>query len=157
MQISKGVRWFAKGSLMLLAIWWGSSCLISRALHPPAQPTGVRKPQSKGHPANEARFRSLLESGNQVFRNGQSSDALDFFLQAEQSGERLTDEQYEFLKKSRLQLAQSYDVGGDNAAAQRVCHVLTDCALPQGYAQSRARQWDRLWREPRIPKLFPSI
>ena len=128
---------------MVLAIWWGSSYLINRALHPTAKPPEVWKTQSEEHPANEAKFRSLLDSGNQAFRNGQYSDALDFFLLAEQSGERLTDEQYESLKKSRLQLAQTYESGGDTAAAQRVYRVLTDCALQQGYAQSRARQWER--------------
>jgi tetratricopeptide (TPR) repeat protein len=143
MQISKGVRWFAKGSLMLLAIWWGSSYLINRALHPPAQPPQASKPQSEEHPANEARFRSLFDAGGQAFRDGRYPDALDSFLDAEQTAERLTDEQYESLKKSRLQLAQTYEAGGDNAAAQRVYHVLADCALQQGYAQSRAKQWER--------------
>jgi uncharacterized protein YdcH (DUF465 family) len=143
MQISKGVLWFAKGSLMVLAIWWGSSYLINRVLHPPPKPLEAARPQIEEHPANEARFGSLLDTGNQALRNGQYGDALDLFLQAEQSGERLTDEQYESLKKSRLQLAQTYENGGDNAAAQRVYHALTDCALQQGYAQSRARQWER--------------
>jgi hypothetical protein len=143
MQVSKGVRWFAKGSLMLLAILWGSSYLIHRALYSPPQTRQVVKSEEEEHPANEAKFQSLLDSGNLAFRNGQYSDALDFFLQAEQSGERLTGQQYESLKKSRLQLAQTYEAGGDNAAAQHVYHVLTDCALQQGYAQSRAKQWER--------------
>jgi len=55
----------------------------------------------------------------------------------------LSDEQYEALKNSRLQLARIYELGGDNSAAQGVYHVLTDCALQQGYAQSRAKQWER--------------
>ena len=144
MQISKGVRWLAKGSMMVLAIWWGSSYLINRGLHLPARPPEASKPQEgEEHPANEAKFRALVDSGNQAYRNGQYSDALDYFQQAEQSGERLTGEQYESLKNSRLQLAQTYENGGDSAAAQRLYHVLTDCALQQGYAQSRARQWER--------------
>ena len=87
MQISKGVRWLAKGSMMVLAIWWGSSYLINRGLHLPARPPEASKPQEgEEHPANEAKFRALVDSGNQAYRNGQYSDALDYFHQAEQSG-----------------------------------------------------------------------
>jgi tetratricopeptide (TPR) repeat protein len=143
MPISRGVRWFAKGSLMVLAIWWGSSYLINRALHPPATPPEASKPAIEEHPTNEAKFQSLLDSGNQAFRNGQYQDALDRFLEAEQSGERLTDEQYQALKNSRLQLAQTYENGGDNLAAQRVYHALYDCALRQGQAWFRVSQFDR--------------
>lgn len=143
MEISKGVRWFAKGSLMVLAIWWGSSYLINRALHPPATPPEASQPAIEEHPANEAKFQSLLDSGNQSFRNGQYQDALDRFLEAEQSGERLTDEQYQALKNSRLQLVQTYENGGDGVATQRVYRALYDCALRQGQARFRVSQFDR--------------
>ena len=123
MQISNGVRWFAKGSLMLLAIWWGSSYLIHRTLHSPTQPPRAVKSEGEEHPANEAKFQTLLDSGNQAFRNGQYSDALDFFLVAEQSGERLTGQQYESLKKSRLQLAQTYEAGNGPWRKQRIRRI----------------------------------
>jgi hypothetical protein len=143
MQISKGWQRAVRALLLLLIIVLASNYLIRFVLNsPPKQPTASTT-ESKEPPANEAAFRAALEAGNQALRDGRYSDALDRFLEAERSGERLSDEQYEALKNSRLQLARIYEAGGDNSAAQRVYHVLTECALQQGYAQSRARQWER--------------
>ncbi len=142
MQISKGWQWVVRAVLLLLIIALGSYYLIRLALNSPPKPQTASTTESKEPPANEAAFRSALEAGNQALRDGRYSDALDRFLEAEQSGERLSDEQYEALKNSRLQLARIYEASGDNTAAQRVYHVLTDCALQQGYAQSRAKQWE---------------
>ncbi|SPF46468.1 hypothetical protein SBA1_650017 [Candidatus Sulfotelmatobacter kueseliae] len=143
MQISKGWQWVVRAVLLLLIIALGSHYLIRLALNSPPKPQTASTTESKEPPANEAAFRSALEAGNQALRDGQYTDALDRFLEAEQSGERLSDEQYEALKNSRLQLAGIYEAGGDDSAAQRVYHVLTECALQQGYAQSRAKQWER--------------
>jgi tetratricopeptide (TPR) repeat protein len=143
MQLSKSVQLLVRGLLLLLIIALGSNYLIRFALRPrPASPKPANV-DAEGPPPNEAAFRSALDAGNQAFRDGRYTDALDRFQEAEKSGPQLTDQQYESLKKSRLQLAQVYEGGGDNAAAQRVYHVVTDCALQQGYAQSRAKQWER--------------
>jgi tetratricopeptide (TPR) repeat protein len=143
MQISKGWQWVMRAVLLLLIIVLGSNYLIRLVLNsPPKQPTASTT-ESKEPPANEAAFRSALEAGNLALRDGRYSDALNRFLEAEQSGERLSDKQYEALENSRLQLARIYEAGGDNSAAQRVYHVLTDCALQQGYAHSRAKQWEQ--------------
>jgi len=143
MQVSKSVQLIVRGVLLLLIIVLGANYLVQRALAPqPATPKSASiEPEQPA--ANEAAFRSALDAGNQAFRDGRYSDALDRFQEAEHSGAQLTDEQYESLKKSRLQLAKIYEDGGDNAAAQHVYHVVTDCALQQGYAQSRAKQWER--------------
>jgi tetratricopeptide (TPR) repeat protein len=143
MQISKGWQWVVRAVLLLLIIALGSYYLIRLALNSPPKPQTASTTESKEPPANEAAFRSALEAGNQALRDGRYTDALDRFLEAERSGERLSDEQYEALKNSRLQLARIYEAGADNSAAQRVYHLLTDCALQQGYAQSRAKQWER--------------
>ena len=143
MQISKGWQWVVRSVLLLVIVALGSNYLIRRALNSPPKPQTASTIESKEPPANQAAFRTALEAGNQALRDGRYTDALDRFLEAERSGERLSDEQYEALKNARLQLAGIYEAGGDNPAAQRVYQVLTDCALQQGYAQSRAKQWER--------------
>jgi len=143
MQISKGWQRVVRAVLLLLIICLGSNYLIRLVLNSPPKQQTASKTESKEPPANEAAFRSALEAGNQALRDGRYTDALDRFLEAERSGEQLSDEQYEALKNSRLQLARIYEAGGDNSAAQRVYQVLTDCALQQGFAQSRAKQWER--------------
>jgi tetratricopeptide (TPR) repeat protein len=143
MQISKGWQWVVRAVLLLLIIALGSNYLIRFVLNSPPKQQTASTTESKEPPANEAAFRSALEAGNQALRDGRYTDALDRFLEAERSGEQLSDEQYEALKNSRLQLARIYEAGGDNSAAQQVYHLLTDCALQQGYAQSRAKQWEQ--------------
>jgi len=142
MQISKGWQRVVRAVLWLLIIVLGSNYLIRLVLNSPPKPQTASTTETKEPPANEAAFRSALEAGNQALRDGRYTDALDRFLEAERSGERLSDEQYEALKNSRLQLARIYEAAGDNSAGQQVYHVLTDCALQQGYAHSRAKQWE---------------
>jgi len=143
MQISKRWQRAVRAVLLLLIIALGSNYLIRLALNSPPKQQTASTTETKEPPANEAAFRSALEAGNLAFRDGRYTDALEHFLEAERSGEQLSDEQYEALKNSRLQLARIYEAGGDNSAAQRVYRVLTDCALQQGYALFRAKQWEQ--------------
>ncbi len=141
MQLSKGTRWFVRGSLMALAIYLGSSYLINRALSP--SPKSVGGSKSAPAPANEAKFRSLLKAGDKAFESGQYSDALARFLEAEHSGEVLTDEQYEALKKTRLQIAQIYEKSANSSEAQSVYGVLAACAIQQGQTLLQAKQFEQ--------------
>ncbi len=142
MQMSKGVRWFVHGSLVALAIYLGSTYLINYGVSRPSHPQEAGARQVKHPAANDARFRSLFEAGNQAFRDGQYPEALASFLEAERSADQLSDEQYESLKKSRLQLAQTYESAGDNASANGVYRALADCANREGQALLQAKQYE---------------
>jgi len=142
MPVSKGVRWFAQGSLMALAVYLGSTYLIEHATSAPTiLPTDAKS--EAAHPAaNEARFRSLYDAGNQALRDGLNSTALDKLLEAERSADQLTDDQYESLKKSRLQIAQLYETSGDTSAVQSVYRSLVSCAMREGQARYDAKRYD---------------
>jgi hypothetical protein len=143
MPVSKGVRWFAHGSLMALAIYLGSTYLINSVVSKSAHPQETAASQVVKHPpANDARFRALFDAGNQAFRNGIYADALASYLEAERSTDQLTDDQYEALKKSRSQIAQIYETSGDNSAANGVYRALADCAIREGNALFQAKQYD---------------
>jgi len=133
MAISKGTRWFAKGSLMVLAIYLGSTYLIHYALSPPspAKERAAAKP-IKQPAANDARFRSSFEAGKQASSDGRYVSALDNFLEAERSADQLTDDQYNALKEARLQIALVYESSRDNVAANNVYRTLADCANREG-------------------------
>jgi len=143
MAISKGTRWFAKGSLMVLAIYLGSTYLIRYATSPPwiakesAAPEKIKQP-----PANEARFRSSFEAGKQALSDGRYANALDYFLEAERSTDELSDDQYNALKEARLQIAQLYESSGDNVAANTVYRALADCANHDGNALYKDKSFD---------------
>jgi hypothetical protein len=143
MHISKSVRWFAQGSLMLLAIYLGSKYLIQSALAPPSisQKNEVIDPALQA--ANNTRFRSLFDAGNQALRDGKYSSALDSFLEAERSADQLTDEQYESLKKSRVQIAETYENSGDSSAAASVYVALEHFADRDGQALFQAKEYER--------------
>ncbi len=113
---------------MAVAIYLGSTYLINFALS-----RSSAQQKASGH-ADEAKFRSLLKSGNQAIRNGRYSDALASFLAAERSADQLSDDQYESLKKSRLQIAQIYESSGNNSEAESVYRALATCAIQQGQA-----------------------
>jgi hypothetical protein len=143
MPVSKGVRWLAHGSLMALAIYLGSTYLIHYVVSKPSHPKETAARQVVKHPvANDARFRALFDDGIQAFRNGVYADALASYLEAERSTDQLTDDQYEALKKSRLQIAQIYETSGDNSAANGVYRALADCANRDGNALFQAQHYD---------------
>jgi tetratricopeptide (TPR) repeat protein len=143
MPVSKGVQWFAKGSLMALAICLGSTYLINYVVSKPhrLQSTAISE-IVKRPPANDARFRNLFDAGNQAFRNGIYSDALAHYLEAERSTDQLTDDQYEALKEARLQIAQVYESSGDNVSANNVYRELANCANREGNELLQAKNFD---------------
>ena len=142
MRISKGVRWFAHGSLMVLAIYLGSTYLIKSVTSVPSNPQQAPAKQGNHPAANDARFRSMFDAGNKALHDGVYGTALDNFLEAERSVDQLTDEQYELLKKSRLQIARSYDTSGESAGAQSVYRALANCAAREGQALLDAKQFE---------------
>lgn len=129
MAISKGTMWFAKVSLMVLAIYLGSTYLIRYALAPPSVAKETAAPKTiKQPPANQARFQASFEAGKQALSDGRYATALDNFLEAERSTDQLTDDQYNALKQVRLQIAQVYESSRDSVAANTVYRALADCA-----------------------------
>jgi hypothetical protein len=142
MPVSKGVRWFAHGSLMALAIYLGSVYLIEHATSAPTIPREDAKSEAAHPAANEARFRSLYDAGTQALRDGLNSTALDKFLEAERSADQLTDDQYTSLKTSRLQIAQLYENSGDTSAVQSVYRSLVSCAMREGQARYDAKRYE---------------
>ncbi len=143
MGISKGTRWFAKGSLMALAIYLGSTYLIHYALLPPSLAKEPAAPKPIKQPAaNDARFRSAFEAGKQALSDDRYVSALDNFLEAERSVDQLTDDQYNSLKAARLQVAQVFESSGDNVAANNVYSALADCANREGNELFKAKNLD---------------
>lgn len=157
MAISKATLWFAKGSLMAIAIYLGSTVLIHYSLLPPSQSKqgGARKegevPEKiKQSPEDAARFQSSFETGNKALSDGLYATALDNFLEAERSASPLTDEQYNALKGVRLHIAQAYESLGDTSAANGVYRAMADCANRDGdtllktksFEDALARGWD---------------
>jgi hypothetical protein len=143
MTISKGTMWFAKGSLMAVAIYLGSTSLIHYALSPPLRvKESTASKKMKEPPANEARFKASFAAGKQALSEGRYPTALDSFLEAERSVDQLTDDQYNALKQPRLQIAQAYESSGDNAAANDVHRALADCASRDGNALYKDRDFD---------------
>jgi tetratricopeptide (TPR) repeat protein len=138
MAISKGTRWFAKGSFMAIAIYLGSTSLIHYAVSPPSPRSPAKESAApkkiKEPPANEARFRASFEAGKQAMSDGRYATALDNFLEAERSADQLTDDQYNALKEARLQVAQAYKSVGNTEAANSVYRALADCANRDGHA-----------------------
>jgi len=141
MPISKGVNCFARVSLMVLAIYLGSTYLI-KALTSPAP--GVKT--ADGSRANERRFRSLLNDGSKATRDGQYKAASDSFVEAERSTDRFTDEQYDALKKARLQLAEAYNSTGGEMEAENVYRALINSALRDGNDRLRAQEYETALR-----------
>lgn len=141
MQLSTPVRWFVHGSLALLAIWLGSSYLIKYGTTPPS-PSKKTEATPKFQPVNEAKFRSLLDAGNKAISNGQYSDALSSFLEAERAGDHLSNEQYDSLKTARLQLAQLYENADDRPSANAVYRGLADCAVREGQILVQAKDYE---------------
>jgi len=142
MQLSTPVRWFVHGSLAILAIWLGSTYLIRYGTTPSPTPKQTENGPGKFQPVNEARFRSLLDAGNKAINDGQYSDALSSFLEAERSGDRLSDQQYESLKKARLQVAQLYEAADDRPSANAAYRALADCAVREGNSLVQAKDYE---------------
>lgn len=134
MEISKGANWLLRGGLLVVVIALGSNYAIQFFLR--YAPTGTAKthPTHQEKPANEAAFRAALDAGNQAIRDGRYTDALDRFLEAERSAQLLSIEQYDALKTARLQLATTYEAGGDRSAMDIVYRALVGCAVAQSQA-----------------------
>ncbi len=138
MQLSKGTRWFVRGTLMALAIYYGSTYLIHRGLTVTPKSAAESKPSR----ADKAKFRAAMEAGGKAFQAGQYTDALGQYLQAEHAGEVLSDEQNESLKKARLQIAQTYENADSRSEADGVYRIMVDGAVRQGQAFFLARQYE---------------
>jgi hypothetical protein len=141
MQLSMPVRWFVHGSLAILAIWLGSTYLIRYGTTPSSTSKKTENSPVKFPSVNEARFRSLLDTGTKAICDGHYTDALSSFAEAERSGDRLSDEQYESLKKARLQVAQLYEAADDRPSANTVYRALADCAVREGNNLVQAKDY----------------
>ncbi len=142
MQISKGVRWFAHGSFMLVAVYLGSTYLIDLGTSP-TKPKASPKTETKYDRENQAKFRSLLDTGNTALQAGHYAEALASYGEAERSLEELSDAQYESLKKGRLSVAQSYELSGNTSGAEEVYRTLTDCAIREARALIDRKESER--------------
>ena len=143
MQVSSGVRWFARLSLMAVAVYLGASYVI----HVGTTPSFQRQKSSKEVPLHQngdaARFRMLLDSGNVDLRNGDSSAAMSAFQAAEKAIAPLDDEQYDLLKQSRLLLAHRYESSGGGTSAESVYRDIVECGNRQAGALWNAKQFER--------------
>ncbi len=167
MHLSKSTRWFVRLTLMAIAVYYGSTYLVHRALM--VSPTKAEsKPQLPT--ADESKFRSALDAGGKAFQAGQYTDALDRYLQAEHASQVLSDKQNEALKNARLQIAQIYVNADSRSEADGVYRAVADGAVQQAqafflakqYEQSLARaqegeQFANLLNEKKLESLKPAI
>lgn len=146
-------RWFLRLFLLGAVICLGANFVI-RYFISPARQAKILEVGTTEPPANEASFHAALDAGNKAFSDGQYTDALDRFADAEQSAKQLTDAQYEFLKKARLQIAQTYEQSGENSAAGGVYRILANCALAQGNLLLASHQYEESLERARDAKDF---
>lgn len=136
----KIVRWSLRWFLFLVIICLGSSYLIRYYTYVPANSTHQKLPA--GPAANEAPFHAAMDAGDQAIQSGDYNRALQQYLGAEHTAGRLTDEQYDRLKDSRLKILHTFEQGTESYAAQKLYRVMADCALHQGRELFRAAEYE---------------
>jgi tetratricopeptide (TPR) repeat protein len=143
----KIIRWVIRWCLFLVIICLATSILIQHYSRlPNANSAHKAEPVPAGPAANETQFRAAMDAGDQAYRNGDYGDALGYYLTAEHTASHLTDEQYDRLKNSRLQIAHIFEQGGGASASQGLYRVLADCALHKGEIFSVAEYENALAR-----------
>jgi hypothetical protein len=151
MSISRVLHGVVRGFLWLLIVGLASYYLIQLfVFHSPTSligrlitPAPLQGPSHKkasASPGSEARFNSFLKGGEDAFHNGNYTDALSLYSQAERSSLPLNDSEYASLKEARLEIAKAYDAMPDNTAAERVYLSLAKEGIREAKSRCLARE-----------------
>jgi hypothetical protein len=121
--------------LLIILIMVASSALIQFVTSPRPAWVEVAHKQQKFNSAQDDKFRSIFEKGSKAFQDGQYTDALSNYQEAERSMPQLKEEQYASLKNARLQIAGLYETAGTIKEAGAVYQGMIDSAFGDGAAQ----------------------
>lgn len=129
--VEKSVMW----GLLIILIFVASSALIRFVTSPAPAGTEVATKQQKFASAQDEKFRSSFESGSKSFQNGEYTQALSQYREAERVVPQLREEQYTALKDARQQIAGIYENGGSRAEAETLYKEMIDSAFRDAAAQ----------------------
>jgi tetratricopeptide (TPR) repeat protein len=139
----QGVRILEKSSmwmLLIVLILVASSSLIRFVTSPATPSPDLANKQQKYDSIQEAKFRSLFESGGKALQNGQYANALANYGEAEKVVPQLNEEQYIALKNAREHIAGLYAAAGSSREAEGVYKTMIDSAFRDGAAHLQSGQ-----------------
>ena len=126
--------------LLIVLIVVASSALIRYVTSPTPPASEAAAQQQKFDSAQDQKFRALFDNGSKAFQEGQYTEALSQYQEAERVVPMLRDEQYTALKNAREQIAELYETGGSRAEAERLYKDMIESAFRDGAAQEHAQQ-----------------
>ena len=132
--VEKSIIWV----LLIILIFVASSALIQFVTSPTPAGTEIATKQQKFDSARDDKFRSILESGRKSFQDGQYTQALSQYSEAENVVPRLQQEQYTALKSARQQIAAVYENGASSAEAETLYKDMIESAFRDAAAQLQA-------------------
>ncbi len=139
----QGVRILEKSGMWLLLvvlILVASSSLIRLVTAPATPSPDLANTQQKYDSIQDAKFRSLFESGSKALQNGEYPDALANYGEAEKVLPQLNEEQYILLKNAREHIAGLYAAAGSNREAEGVYKTILDSTFRDGAAHLQSGQ-----------------
>src|SRR5579864_2151652 len=141
----RGVRIFEKTGmwvLLIILIMVASSALIQFVTYPKPAWVEVARKQQKFRSAEDQKFQSLFHNGSQAFTDGQYTQALSEYDEAERILPQLNEEQYGLLKNARLQIANLYEAAGSGAESEAVYKGMVESAFRDGAVQLHSGHLD---------------
>jgi tetratricopeptide (TPR) repeat protein len=139
----QGVRILEKSGMWVLLtvlILVASSSLI-RFVTSPANPSpDLANKQEKYDSMQDAKFRSLFESGGKALQKGEYADALANYGEAEKVLPQLNEEQYILLKNAREHIAGLYAAAGSSGEAEGVYKTILASTFRDGAAHLQSGQ-----------------
>ena len=136
--VEKSLIWV----LLIVLIFVASSALVRFVTSPKPAGSEIAAKQQKFDSAQDQKFRSLFDSGSKAFQDGQYTQALSQYREAERVVPVLREEQYTALKNAREQIGQIYENGGSRAEAESLYKDMIDSAFRDAAAQLQAGQME---------------
>ena len=118
--------------LLIVLVSVASSSLIRFVTSPATPSPDLANKQQKYDSIQDAKFRSLFESGDKAVQNGQYADALANYGEAEKVVPQLNEERYILLKNAREHIAALYAAAGSRGEAEGVYKTMIDSTFRDG-------------------------
>lgn len=141
----RGVRILEKTGmwvLLIILIMVASSALIQFVTSPKPAWVEVAQKQQEFRSAEDEKFQSLFHKGSQAFNDGQYTQALSQYDEAERIVPQLNEEQYRSLKDARLQVAALYEAAAKGAESEAVYKGMVESAFRDGAVQLHSGHLD---------------
>lgn len=139
----QGIRILEKSGmwmLLIVLILVASSSLIRFVTSPPTPSLELANKQQKYDSIQDAKFRSLFDSGGKALQNGDYAGALANYGEAEKVVPQLSEEQYIALKNAREHIAGLYAAAGSSREAEGVYKTIIDSTFRDGAAHLQSGQ-----------------